>query len=110
MKQSKDIIVFFILSIILPIPYIFLLYPFENVDFKDIVPEMFLKFNIPTIIAIIMKIIIEFQKDENKIKKLNLAKKILNIISVIYLLLYELFIILVIIVAENLKYAGPWQY
>ena len=110
MKQSKDIIVFFILSIILPIPYIFSLYPFENVDFKDIVPEMFLKFNIPTIIAIIMKIIIEFQKDENKIKKLNIAKKILNIISVIYLLLYELFIILVIIVAENLKYAGPWQY
>ena len=108
MKQSKDIIVFFILSIILPIPYIFLLYPFENVDFKDIVPEMFLKFNIPTIIAIIMKIIIEFQKDENKIKKLNIAKKILNVISVIYLLLYELFIILVIVVAENLKYAAPW--
>ena len=109
MKQNKDIIIFFILSIIVPLPYIIQFYPFKNVDLKNFVPEMFLELSIPTIIAIIMKIITEFQKDENKIKKLNIVRKILNIISVIYLLLYELFLILIIVVVENLKYTGPWQ-
>ncbi len=109
MKQSKDIIVFFILSLIIELSYILFLDSFKVVieDANELI-KMFLQLNIPTIIAIIMKIIIEFQKDENKIKKLNIAKKILNVISVIYLLLYELFIILVIVVAENLKYAAPW--
>ena len=97
------------MSIIVPLPYVIQFYSFNEVDIKDNILEMFLQLSIPTIIAAIIKIMIEFQKDENKIKKLNIVRKILNIISAIYLLLYELFLIFVIIVVKSMGNAGPWQ-